>query len=197
MAVSETSICNMALSRLGHDFISSLGEATKAGRLCNLHYEPTRDALLRAHPWNFAVRRAELAQITDAPTFEFAYAYALPTDFLRMVQTEGEALGDYSSDYRVEGLLGSTVKVLVTDDGSTKIEYVAKISDPNAFDAAFVDVLAQRLSAEICVALTDNANLAQNLWKIYSDKLREARNMDAQEGTPRGLVADIWTGSRY
>lgn len=196
MAVSETSICNMALTRIGHDFISSLTESTKAGRLCNLHYEPTRDALLRSHPWNFAVRRAELSQIANVPTYEFGYAYALPTDFLRMVRTQSEAEGD-NFEYRIEGQLGSSSKVLVTDEGTMKIEYIAKITDPTAFDAAFVDVLAQRLAAEIAVPLTDNANMAANHWRIYQDKLREARNMDAQEGTPRGIDADYWIGSRY
>ena len=196
MPVSETSICNLALTRIGHDFISSLTESTKAGRLCNLHYEPTRDALLRSHPWNFSVRRATLSQIANAPSFDFAYAYSLPADFLRMVRTASEAAGE-NYDYRIEGQLGSTSKVLVTDEGTVKIEYIAKITDPTAFDAAFVDVLAQRLAFEICVPLTDNANMAANLYRVYQDKLREARNMDAQEGTPRGIDADLWLGSRY
>lgn len=196
MAVSETSICNMALTRIGHDFISSLTESTKAGRLCNLHYEPTRDALLRSHPWNFAVRRALLAQIADTPSFEYAYAYALPNDFLRIVRTEGEAYGD-DVDYRIEGKLGSTNRVMVTNEGTVRIEYIARITDPTAFDDAFVDVLAQRLAAEMCIALTDNANMAGNHWKVYADKLREARNMDAQEGRPRGIEADLWLGSRF
>lgn len=196
MAVSETSICNLALSRVGHDFISSLGESTKAGRLCNLHYEPTRDALLRSHPWNFAIRRASLASIATTPTFEYQFAYALPTDFVRMVRTSDDA-GFIFEDYRIEGQTGSTSKVLVTNADSVSIEYVAKITDTNAFDAAFVDVLAQRLACELCVALTDNANMTANLWRVYQEKLREARNMDAQEGTPRTLDADVWVGSRF
>ena len=76
---SELEIYNLALSRIGQDTLSSVDESSKAGRLCRLHYALLRDAVLRAHPWNFAMRRVELAQVTFTPAFEYDYAYALPT----------------------------------------------------------------------------------------------------------------------
>lgn len=68
MAVSAVSICNMALSRVGHhtEITASLSENTEAARQCNLHYEPARDALLRSHPWNFATRRTKLITQAEA-----------------------------------------------------------------------------------------------------------------------------------
>lgn len=189
MAATEVSICNLALTRVGHDTISSLTEGSKAARMCNLHYEPSLYAVLEAHLWNFAISRATLSQDATAPNHEFAYRYLLPTDFLRCVRTYNEAIG-YYDEYRIEG------QYLVTDEGEVKIEYVAKITDPAKFPALFVDLLAQRVAAEICMALTDNQNATESLWKIYDTKLREARYSDAVQGTPRDLVADVWLNSR-
>lgn len=187
---SETALCNLALTRLGHQQISSLDEASKAGRLCKLHYGPTRDAVLRAHPWNFAVKRVTLSLDVATPNHEYAYQHSLPSDFLRIIRTDYEAAGYGTADYRIEGLK------LVADDSVVKIEYIARIEDVSQFDALFVDVLAQRLAAEVCVALTDNANMAKNTWEIYDLKLREARGVDAQEGRPRDIEAWEWLDSR-
>ena len=85
----------------------------------------------------------------DVPTLnhEYTYQHSLPSDFLRIVRTHYEAEGYASADYRIEGLK------LVSDDSTVKIEYIAKITDVSQFDALFVDVLAQRLAAEMAVAL--------------------------------------------
>ena len=191
VVTSETELCNIALTRLGHQQISSLDEASKAGRLCNLHYGPTRDSVLRAHPWNFAVKRVTLSLDVPTPNHEYTYQHSLPSDFLRIVRTHYEAEGYASADYRIEGLK------LVSDDSTVKIEYIAKITDVSQFDALFVDVLAQRLAAEMAVALTDNQAATKTLWEIYDVKLREARTIDAQEGRPRDFEAYDWLDARY
>lgn len=196
---SETELCNVALTRLGHGFISSLTEDSKASDLCDLHYARCRNSVLRAHPWNFAVKRTTLALSTTTPNHEFTYQHALPTDFLKLVRTSWDALGvtnstavygfpgqmgyvDTQVPYRIEG------RFLLCNETVAKIEYVAEITDVSQFDELFVDVLAQRLASEIAIALTDNASLAEKSWNIYNAKLTEARSVDAQEGTPREIV---------
>jgi len=56
---TAVSICSNALRKLGDDPITSLTDDTERARLCNAFYEPTRDAVLRSHPWNFAIERQE------------------------------------------------------------------------------------------------------------------------------------------
>ena len=58
---SEVDIANRALQKLGAESIVSLTQDSENARACNLCYEPIRDAELRAHPWNFAIKRASLA----------------------------------------------------------------------------------------------------------------------------------------
>ena len=206
-AISETSICNLALTRLGHMQITSLTEGTKASDLCTLHYDLSRDALLRAHPWNFAISRVTLAQDATTPNHEFDYRHTLPVDCLKVIRTDWEADGFTSTavygfpglngyagavvPYRIEG------RYLLTNEDTVKIEYIASITDPTQFDVLFVDLLAQRLAAEICIALTDNQSAAKTMWEIYDRKIVEARLMDATEGTPREVVdLSPWISAR-
>ncbi|MEW5705085.1 MAG: hypothetical protein AB1781_10960 [Pseudomonadota bacterium] len=189
MSSSEIEICNLALTRLGHSAITAFSEASVGASLAKLHYANTRDAVLRAHPWNFAIRRVMLAQETTTPAFEYTYQYALPADFLKIVRTDLDAQG-YSVDYRIEG------RKLLTDEGTIGIEYIARIEDVAQFDPMFVDCLAARLAAEIGTKLTDNAQMIRTAWEIYGEKIREARSVDAQEGTPRDIIADEWLLSR-
>jgi hypothetical protein len=193
MATSDTDVCNIALSRLGNGLqISALTENTKAARFCNLNYATCRDAALRSHPWNFAIRRAVLAQDATAPAFEFSYRYPLPADpdyCLKIIRTSMEADG-YPDDYRIEG------RYLLSNEGTVSIEYIARITDVAQYDSQFVDVLAQRLAAELCAPLTENATMTKTLWDIYKTKLPESRTSDAQEGSPRDFVADVWISAR-
>lgn len=189
MATSEIEICNLALTRIGHSMITALSEASVEASLCKLHYAMTRDVVLRAHPWNFAIRRVMLAQDTDTPAFEYEYQYSLPSDFLKVVRTDLDAEG-YSVDYRIES------RKLLTSEGTIGIEYIAQITDVAQFDALFVDCLAARLAAEIGQKLSDNAALVRTAWEVYGEKIREARSVDAQEGTPRDIIADEWLTAR-
>lgn len=202
----------MALTRIGHMMISNMSEGTKSAQHCTLHYPICRDAVLRAHPWNFAIRRATLGLSAVAPNHEYTYQHVLPDDCLKVIRTDFEANGysgaavygfpgqmGYSSDltpYRIESAAGIG-KVLLCDNDTVKIEYIAKITDVAMFDDLFVDVLAQRLAAEIAVAFTDTQTMAKAMWDIYSEKLREARTIDAQEGTPRDVVdLSPWIAAR-
>ena len=191
---SETEIANLALTRLGHFEITALTENTKAGRLCNRHYVSSRASTLRPHPRNSPTRPPDLARGTPEPAFEYTYQFPLPSDFLKIIRTEDESAG-YIEDYRIEGTASDGLCLLSYEE-AVAIEYIARVEDVAQYDALFVDVLAQRLAMEICVPLTDNSTLYKNVSDIYQMKLREARSVDAQEGTPRDPVVDYWLSAR-
>lgn len=200
---SETDICNLALTRIGHSTITSLTQGNKAADRCALHYPMCRDALLRSHPWNFAIRRSTLAQSSTTPNHEFDYYHVLPTDCLKVIRTNWEADGTsstavygfpgingYSGEvapYRVE-YVPNVGKCIATNEDTVKIEYVAKVTDAARFDPLFVDLLAQRLAAELAPDFTDTQSMAKAMWDIYQAKLASAHTTDAQEGTPRDVV---------
>ncbi|WP_271896323.1 hypothetical protein [Candidatus Phyllobacterium onerii] len=184
---SPTELSNIAVSRLGGEAITDIGEGSTGARLCSLHYDIVLNSLLREHEWNFAIKRKSLALDVTAPVNGFAHRFALPDDWLKVVRINDA----YTDDYRIEGLF------LLCDLSVVYLEYIAKVTDPNLMDAQFVDVFAQRLAAEIAYPLTKNSTLTESAWKIYNDKIRMARTMDAKEGQPRNIEADTWLGARF
>jgi hypothetical protein len=189
---TEVSICSNALRKLGDDPITSLTEDTERARLCNAFYESSRDSLLRSHPWNFAITRATLAQLSTTPAYGFAYQYALPTDpyCLRVLEMEYQ---DYI--FKIENL-ATVGRVLLSDESTAKILYVGRITDTTLFDSLFVDTLTAHLSAKLAYPITNSTTLQAQMQQLYQAKLSEARSVDGQEGFIDDLVSDTFTDFR-
>ena len=205
-AESETHLCNLALTRLGNSVgITNIAtDTSKAGDLCRAHYDVTRDLLLRMHSWNFAVKRVELASVVAVPAFEYDYAFALPTDCLKVIRTSWEAAGYAAEDgYQVGYWQSPSIPYrieqghLLCNESTCSIEYIARITDTSKFDALFTDVFAQRLAAELAMPLTDNQAWTKTAWDMYSAKLAAARTNDAQEGSSRDVIdTNAWLMAR-
>ena len=197
-AASETNICNLALQQMGRPIIiASLSEDSNAARLCARQYPISRDAVLRAYPWNFAQRRDELDAHNDTPAFEFAYMYELPSDYLGNLR-----LFDNDSErFKIETYVESTassIRVVLTDVGEPlQVKYTARITDPTLFDPLFIDALAAHVGANIAVALSESQSKAEQLWSVYSAKLREARAVDASEDTADAMPQGNWVSDRF
>lgn len=58
--LTDIEVCNKALLLVGAQTISTLADATDRARLMNVLYPQARKAVLRAHPWNCAVREVRL-----------------------------------------------------------------------------------------------------------------------------------------
>ena len=87
-------------------------------------------------------------------------------------------------------------RVLLTDESTAKIKYIARITDTALFDTLFVDTLTAKLSAELAYPITGSASLQAQMEKIYQQKLSEARSIDGQEGFPTDLVSETFTDFR-
>lgn len=179
-ATSEVDICNSALLLVGDSPIISLTEGSTRSVVCSQHYYKARNASLRAYPWAFALRRKSLARLVAAPTWGYAYAYQLPEDCLRVWSIE------HSS--RVHWVREGNQ--LLTDLESVNIRYISKVTDPEQFDALFLDTLAARLAWTICVPLTGKRTLAETLYALYKEKISEAEEIDSQEGEPEEIDDD-------
>tara|TARA_Y100001937_G_scaffold128491_1_gene205406 strand:+ start:5923 stop:6501 length:579 start_codon:yes stop_codon:yes gene_type:complete len=189
---TEVSICSNALRRLGDDPITSLTDDTERARLCNAFYADARDSCLRSHPWNFAITRASLAQLSATPVYGFDYQFALPTDpfCLRVLSMEFE---DYI--FKVENL-STQGRVLLTDQETAKIIYIARVTDTTLFDSLFVDTLIAKLAADLAYPVTNSLKVQEQMYKLFQLKLSEARSIDGQEGFIDDLVSDTFTDFR-
>jgi len=182
---SSTDICNLALAYVGSKSIINLNDDDKRARLCKQLYPICRDELLRSHPWNFAIEEKDLAQLTSKPKCGFTRKFALPADFLRLIQLQSRYI-----DYRLEG------GEIHTDEKAITIKYIAIIEDSERFDSAFTVTLSYRIAKDLAFALADDSNLHNLMTDQYRRALANARSMDAQENPATVIYADEWLDSR-
>ena len=183
---SKTEILNLAIELVGSSAVLTPTDNKKQATRANRVYDPTRMAVLRGHPWNFALERAELAQISVPPAFGFAQNYQLPGDCLRVL-----AMDDPEIKWVVEG------RKLLTDEATANIHYVRDVVDTGAFDALYIDALATYIASKITFPLARNRALAADLRRAFFDQLALARVVDAQEGGGQeGFTASTWENAR-
>jgi hypothetical protein len=270
---------NQSLIALGQSTITALTDDNENARRCNSLYETVRNDLLVKHPWNFAIKRATLVDITKPdvdlwvtatdyvvddvvefngvhytcliantstgfaadlavvkwvlttdwvtatsyavgdhvynagvaytcltphtsgvfatdltavkwilsvdPEYDYDYAYRIPTDNLRVILDEDD------EEFKIEG------GYLYSDDSSVRIKYIAKITDPDEFDPAFLTALVTALAGALALAITNNRNIAGDMKAEAVSKKLEAIGTDAQGGgTPDTPKCNDWINSR-
>ena len=168
---SVVGICNGALNQLGATTILSLTEDSKNARLCNARFSEVRDAVFRSHPWNCLQKRVEVSSSTTVPAWGFSSAFTLPADCLRLLY-----IIDYDSNHKVEG------RKILSNTDTMKILYIGRITDPNEYDELLRETLSASLAADIAYNITSSNPVAQNMYTLYQDKLRDARFVDSTEG---------------
>lgn len=185
-AISEVSICNSALIKLGQERITSLTEDVKQAKLCADRYEFLRNEVLRAHPWSFALKRVELAALESVPTFEWDHEFLLPNDFIRLVRGE-----DWTVEYKIEG------RKILANESTFKMLYVFEETNAANFDYTFAEALACRIAADIGYALTQSNTVVSEIEKAYEKLLKDARYQNAAQQYPEGPLVDKWINSRF
>ena len=189
---SVVNMCNSALNLLGASTIAALTDDTKNAKLCNQRYEPVRNRVFRSHAWNCLHKRVQLARNSTAPVVEYSYAYALPSDCLRILKIHNGTTDSIASalDYKLEG------RNIVTDEGTVYLIYIALDTDPNNYDTYLREAISHQLAADLCYAITNNAALANNYMARADERLREARFIDATENSLGTVEANEFTDAR-
>jgi hypothetical protein len=188
--MNPTSICNQALIRIGEPRITSLTELTTPARSCNEFYEPTRDEVLSGHDWNFARKRAELSEISDAPLFGWEHQFQLPSDCLRVRQLNAFQEDEARPSWEVES------GRLLTDEDTAQIIYTFRQTDTTLYSPLFIDALSLKLAIKLCTLLTGSRNQAADLVKEYEALVKpEAARNDSRES--RAKIKLPWAESRF
>jgi len=187
LATTKVEICNSALVKIGAEFINDFSDDSTEARLCNLRYDFIRRKVLRGHPWNFALKRVQLAKIAAVPLYQFESQFILPQDVLRVIE-----LADASDlvDWVVEG------RVLLANQSTAKIKYIANITDTSQFDAHFDEVIAWELAWDLVYKITESISLRQQLRDDLKDEKPRAMSFDAQEGQLQSVESNEWIDAR-
>jgi hypothetical protein len=194
MALSETKICNLALSDLGAKRITDIdADTSPQAILCRLHYEPARDALLRSHYWPFAAARATLAQDANDPDFEFDNQFILPADFLYLRSIyESEPYDKSRRPHMIEG------ERILTNDSTMEIRYTKRVTDVTKFDPLFVQALVLNLALKMVMPLSGaDVKLKQTIKEDIRLLMPSIRALSRQEANLRGRSAEFtWVDVR-
>ena len=190
MATSNVLICNLALQKVGQARIVLLTDDNNNARNCNVAFEPLRQRELRAHAWNFAVKRAILAPSTTIPVFTYALAFPLPSNCLRVLLPPRLGL-----DWKIEDVDGRPA--ILTNDGATlPIRYIEDVVDPTRFDALFVEMLACKIAWHLTEIITQSNTKKTALEAEYRAAWNEAKRLNAFEKIPDAEPEDSWLAAR-
>jgi hypothetical protein len=201
MALSRTEVINRALQMIAADTISDPDEDTISARASKLEYAPTVRAELSAHPWYFAKAQASLPASADAPAFKFAYAYTLPTDFLRLVELRDRwmfTIDRQAQDtnpipfYELQG------RAILTDlTAPLAIGYIRDVTDdPTIWHPLFEEVVVASLAMALANPLAKSTGLVELAAKVKRMKLAEARRVNAIQNPSRHIPDSSWMLAR-
>lgn len=187
---SKVDVANWALDRIGAKPIVSFDDNTPTANYVKRLYPLCRDELFRKFSWRCLVKRVELSADTTAPAFGYLYRYLLPSGclFIREVRSGDTILHD---GWEREG------DYILTDYAAPlRLLYTYKEEDPNKWDSLLVSTVAAYLSYTLAEPITQSPEKIAMALRHYDQTVREAKFVNAQEGTRRQLAEDSWHAVR-
>lgn len=190
---TKVELWNLALGHIRAAPVQSDTETSVPAQYCRQLYQMCLDAVLTRAPWTFSTAWASLAQLTMTPV-GWAYAYAAPTEFLRVwgVSVEcGPAPSTKASEkeqpFALEYDPATNSRILLTQVpiAAAQIGYRVDVSllPPDAV-LAVSHLLARYLSVPLAGAEA-GAKLMGDQNKLYEDAFLRATAIDA---TQRNLI---------
>lgn len=184
MPYSPVDLCNHALAAIGvSQFITDLTESSTEARVCLLKYGDTRDDCLAEYDWGFARRYVQLAATTFTPPLNWTYAYAYPSDCVRIlgfpVQSSTD-LPDYLLEF--ERYVESDGTQLIAANLQTPtLAYIQRTDAVATWPTHFHSAVIYALAAEIAMPLTKSPTLAGAMRQRADQEMDNAKATAAKE----------------
>ena len=178
MATSEVQICSNALLLLGAGTINSFDDASDRALLVSNLWPNAREAILRSHPWNCAIKRLALAPDAAAPAFDYSYQFTLPGDCLRILSVGEKGA---PQDYELEG------RKILSDESTLYLRYIYDNDDVPSWDALLVQAAEAYMAMTCAYPITKSASMLEAMTSLWDLKLKQARNIDGQENPPEDM----------
>jgi len=173
-ASSEVQICSNGLLLVGARPISSFGDDGDPALLCSNLWPSVRDAVLRSHPWNCAMKRVALAPDAIAPAFDWSYRFQLPGDYLRAWVVGRD---DESPAWQIEE------GYIVMDDATCYLRYIKQLTDVTKYDSLLTLAMQSGMAAVLAYPITKSQTQQDAMVKLHQFHLKLARTVDGMEGT--------------
>lgn len=201
-------LVNAALVKIGQEPIVSLNkidDISPTVTAVRSQVYVVKRKLLRMNDWNCARITVKLSRVASsvAENLGWDYAYALPEDpeCLRIVQISidgGKRFIDLDDYYNRNAGLRETLfdvdrNYLLCNAESVFIKYTGDI-DAAQFDSALASAFVAMLASELAYSLPASVSLAEYLYKVAKQELRNAKSINARERNilrPEGEVIGI------
>lgn len=170
---TAVSICSNALMMLGKAPIASLEDENDRAKYCANLYPLLRDAMLRKHLWNCAIKRVLLSPEAGAPAFDYTNQFQLPSDFLRLYQVG--TLKSPIKDFQLEN------RMIMANVPALPLRYVWRNEDENNWDVGLVQAVTHGMAAVLAYPITQSTSLRDSMKQEAIQVLREAKAIDGQE----------------
>lgn len=171
-------VVNLALGRIGYKGrIGSLFDGSEAAKHALDCYGQTRDEVLRARDWSFAGNNVIGTLLKQAPVggyippnvwspaypalpWKYQYSYPVGALKIRTVKRSPIFIPDFDPqpqrfDVNNDNSYTPSQKVVLCDIPDAIILYTAQISDPQAWEADFIESLAAALGRRLAPVLLD------------------------------------------
>lgn len=202
---SKTLICNMAVTRIRHNFRSADvdTEQTETAKLLRQYFDQAREFLLEQRDWGFAHTFAPLSLTVNVPLAGWSYEYSYPADCVRVLCVTDETGGrmsarpQYNETYndRYGTPLGTQpfarmtrpeddAGVIVCDLDSAYLHYTRRVLDTERWPASFVNCFAWYMGSELAPALKVDEKITTYAVQQYLTALRIAAASSGNEGRP-------------
>lgn len=181
---SAVSICSNALLMLGGQTINSLTETSDRAKLCANLFPTVSRYVLTTHPWTCTRTRVVLNPETKTPAFDWAFQFALPADFLRMVGVgpEGQEV-----DYLIESDPATGQRKILCDDSPLYLRYCWRNENVGSWDDLLVMAVTQAMRQVMAYPVTQSTSLEQLIDQAIEPVLMKARAVDGQNEPPETL----------
>jgi hypothetical protein len=188
---SKTQIANWALAKLGEERVSNIETTnTKPARVMNGLWDLIRDAMLESNRWKFSVTQAALPADGSDPAWDWNNQYALPSDFLSLVEIEDRPA------YEVARSAAGSLVIMTDAEAPLNIKYVAKVTETGSWNPHFAAAMASKLAYEGCEEITGSNTKKEVCWRDFTVSMQQAFLEDAIENPPEELPEDSWIEAR-
>lgn len=212
---TDVDICNLALSHLGDEAtVASINppEGSAQADHCARFYPMAVSTLLEEHPWNFATRRAQLAQVAN-PSSTWAYAYQVPNGMVNALAVlDPAALDDdlvgnggpgtaYPPQRFVMESLDDGTEIVLTNQYQAVLRYTTDTVNAARFTPLFTTALSHLLASMLAgPVIKGDAGRAETKAQmaLYDAWLLRAKASDAnqRQRDPTRQHAVAWMANR-
>ncbi|AOA57570.1 hypothetical protein [Acinetobacter larvae] len=187
MIATRISVCNEALNLIGAKSILSFDDQSENARRCAVLYDSTRRTLLRMHPWSCAKKRVQLSPVVTHPSFGYAHAFALPSDFERLVSAG-------TKEFEIEN------RHILANTNLINLIYVYDNDNEQTWDSLFRQCMIDYLASKLAKAITGSNAEGDSAWQRVQMMLKQARAINGQERPSQNFSDDFQSeliGVRY